>query len=108
MKATTPEKILVLTEQFKNSDKIFEPLREAGYVIEVNESFRLPDEAKLIGQLQHNIFTTIAGGEPYTAKVFQQTETLKIVARWGAGYDKVDVPAHCRRCACCYGIWHQP
>lgn len=93
MNTTRPEKILVLTEQFKNSDAIFDPLRQAGYQVEVNETFRLPTEAQLIEKLQQNVVATIAGGEPYTADVFRQAAALKIVARWGVGYDKVDVAA---------------
>lgn len=92
MKATTP-KVLVLTEQFKNGDAVFDPLRQAGYDVEVNETFRLPNEAELIDKLQDNVIATIAGGEPYTASVFAQANQLKIVARWGVGYDKVNVAA---------------
>ncbi|TKI07886.1 phosphoglycerate dehydrogenase [Martelella alba] len=93
MNATTPEKILVLTEQFKNSDAIFDPLRRAGYDVEVNETFRLPTEQELIDKLKQNVVATIAGGEPYTERVFTQATNLKIVARWGVGYDKVNVAA---------------
>lgn len=93
MKAKMPNKILVLTEQFKNSDAIFDPLRQAGYLVEVNETFRLPNEEQLIEKLQDNVVATIAGGEPYTQKVFESAQTLKIVARWGVGYDKVNVAA---------------
>ena len=91
--ATKSEKILVLTEQFKNNDPLFDPLRKAGYIVEVNETFRLPNEAELIEKLKDNVVATIAGGEPYTEQVFKQAQTLKIVARWGVGYDKVNVSA---------------
>lgn len=93
---TNPDKILVLTEQFKNSDGIFEPLRKAGYQVEVNETFRLPNEAELIEKLRDNVVATIAGGEPYTQQVFEAAKALRIVARWGVGYDKVDVAAATR------------
>jgi len=89
-------KILVLTEQFKNSDLIFDPLRKAGYQVEVNETFRLPNEDELVEKLRDNVVATIAGGEPYTQKVFDAASALKIVARWGVGYDKVDVAAATR------------
>ncbi|XBS69196.1 phosphoglycerate dehydrogenase [Acerihabitans sp. KWT182] len=93
---TNVQKILVLTEQFKNSDAVFDPLRNAGYQVEVNETFRLPNEAELIEKLRDNVVATIAGGEPYTQKVFESAPALKIVARWGVGYDKVDVAAATR------------
>ncbi|MFN8526662.1 MAG: phosphoglycerate dehydrogenase [Chloroflexota bacterium] len=35
----------------------------------------------------------IAGGEPYTRHVFQQSPQLKFVVRFGVGFDAVDVPA---------------
>lgn len=43
---------------------------------------------------------TIAGGEPYTEKVFQTADSLKIVARVGVGVDTVDLEAATR-----HGIW---
>ena len=42
----------------------------------------------------------IAGGERYTEKVFQAADKLKIVARTGAGYDKVDTVAAAK-----HSIW---
>lgn len=89
-------KILVNTEQFKNGDALFDPLVHAGYTVEVNESFRLPSEAELIEKLKDGVVATIAGGEPYTARVLETAPSLKIVARWGVGYDKVDVAAATR------------
>lgn len=90
---TKARKILVNTEQFKNGDGLFEPLIAAGYSVEVNETFRLPSEAELIEKLKDGVVATIAGGEPYTARVLETAPDLKIVARWGVGYDKVDVTA---------------
>jgi len=91
-----PPKILVNTEQFKNGDPLFDPLLRAGYVVEVNESFRLPTEEQLIDKLRNNVVATIAGGEPYTARVLDRAPHLRIIARWGVGYDKVDVAAASR------------
>jgi D-3-phosphoglycerate dehydrogenase / 2-oxoglutarate reductase len=93
---TSPYKIIVFTEQFKNGDPLFEPLKDAGYSVEVNETFRLPNENELIAKLADNVVATIAGGEPYTARVFESAQTLRIVARWGVGYDKVDISAATR------------
>ena len=92
----SPQKIIVLTEQFKNGDPLFNPLRNAGYSVEVNETFRLPTEDELVAKLADNVIATIAGGEPYTARVFENARTLRIVARWGVGYDKVDLSAATR------------
>lgn len=90
---TKARKILVNTEQFKNGDALFDPLLAAGYEVEVNETFRLPSESELIEKLRDRVIATIAGGEPYTARVLETAPDLKIVARWGVGYDKVDVAA---------------
>lgn len=90
---TEHKKILVNTEQFKNGDALFDPLKEAGFTVEVNETFRLPNEDELIEKLQDGVVATIAGGEPYTARVLQSAPSLRIIARWGVGYDKVDVDA---------------
>jgi len=89
-------KVLVLTEQFKNGDPLFEPLRQAGYEVEVNETGRLPDEDELIRLLSGDVVATVAGGEPYTPRVFNHRNRLRIVARWGVGYDRVDVAAATR------------
>ena len=89
-------KVLVLTEQFKNGDPLFEPLRAAGHDVAVNESGRLPGEEELIRLLADGVVATIAGGEPYTARVFDHRAGLRIVARWGVGYDCVDVAAATR------------
>ena len=89
----TANKVLVLTEQFTNECHLFDPLRNAGYVVEVNETGRLPDEARLKQLLAKDVVATIAGGEPYTPDVIANAKDLKIIARWGVGYDKVNVPA---------------
>ena len=89
----TKQKILVLTEQFTNECPLFDPLRKAGYDVEVNETGRLPDEAKLKAMLAKDVVATIAGGEPYTPDVLANAKDLKMIARWGVGYDKVNVPA---------------
>lgn len=89
----TKQKILVLTEQFTTDHPLFDPLRAAGYIVEVNETGRLPDEADLKQLLASNVVATIAGGEPYTSEVLAAARALRIIARWGVGYDKVDVRA---------------
>ena len=51
-------------------------------------------------QVIPGVEATIAGGEPYTRKVFEAAGKLKIVARTGTGYDKIDVAA-----ATEHGVW---
>jgi phosphoglycerate dehydrogenase-like enzyme len=42
-------------------------------------------------------FATLASSEPYTERVFRSAPDLRIVARWGVGFDAVDLPAATRR-----------
>ncbi|MEN6301986.1 MAG: hypothetical protein ABFD96_04635, partial [Armatimonadia bacterium] len=38
----------------------------------------------------------LAGMEPYTERVFASLPDLKVIARWGIGYDSIDVAAATR------------
>jgi phosphoglycerate dehydrogenase-like enzyme len=42
------------------------------------------------------VFATLASSEPYTARVFREAPDLRVVARWGVGYDAIDVGAATR------------
>jgi phosphoglycerate dehydrogenase-like enzyme len=70
-------------------------MREAGFDIVMNEKDRLLSEAELIERLPGAI-ATIAGGELYTERVFAAAPELRVVARFGVGYDRVDVAAATR------------
>lgn len=52
-------------------------------------------EDALIQELQGCI-AVLAGTDPYTERVFTASPELKVVARWGIGYDSVDVTAATR------------
>ncbi len=73
----------------------FRRLEEAGFDIVRNPHKRYPTEDEMIG-LVPGIFATVAGVEPYTERVLQAATELRIVARFGVGYDKIDVPAATR------------
>lgn len=49
----------------------------------------------LVRELQGCV-AVIAGNEPYNDAVFDACPDLKVVARWGIGYDAIDVPAATR------------
>jgi phosphoglycerate dehydrogenase-like enzyme len=53
------------------------------------------EEDELAGSLP-GVFATLAGSEPYTARVLAGAPDLRVVARWGVGYDAIDVPAATR------------
>jgi len=41
-------------------------------------------------------FATLAGSEPYTERVFQSAPGLRVVSRWGVGFDAIDLAAATR------------
>ncbi len=90
------KKVLVMVHQTATRPApYFDRLREAGFEVVHSGLDRLPNEAELIDLLP-GVYATIAGGEPYTEKVFASAPELKIVARFGVGYDQVDVAAATR------------
>ena len=59
-----------------------------------------PEPEQLVCRDISGIDAVVAGGEPYTNKVFDAADRLKIVARTGAGYDAIDLDA-----ATAHGVW---
>ncbi len=90
------KKVLVLVHQIAGRPAHYlDRLRQTGFEVVHSGLSRLPNEAELIERLP-GVFATIAGGEPYTDKVFASTKELRIVARFGVGWDQVDVSAATR------------
>jgi D-3-phosphoglycerate dehydrogenase len=83
---------------------VLERLRAEGCELSFNRTGRTLTEDELI-ELLPGVFATIAGGERYTERVFAAARGLKVVARMGVGYDKVDVAAATRHgVALCMGF----
>ena len=90
------KKVLVCVQQIAPRPAPYlNRLREAGFEVVHTGLTRLANENELIGMLP-GVYATIAGGEPYTERVFASTQDLKMVARFGVGYDQVDVAAATR------------
>jgi len=68
-------------------------LEEEGF--EVLRLAARPGEDELIQRLQ-GVFGTIAALEHYNDRVFREAKALRVVARFGVGYDRVDVDAATR------------
>jgi len=68
---------------------LLEPLRPQVDVIDVNRNRNLTLEELL--QFIPDVHAVIAADEPYSAEVLNRAEHLMIIARDGAGYDKVDL-----------------
>ncbi len=50
-------------------------------------------------------FAALAGSEPYTERVFASAPDLRVVARWGVGFDAIDLDAATRhRVAVCTAV----
>jgi D-3-phosphoglycerate dehydrogenase len=89
-------KVMVLVNQIAARPAPYlDRLRQAGFEVVHSGLDRLANEEELIALLP-GVYATIAGGEPYTERVFATTKDLKIVARFGVGYDRVDVAAATR------------
>lgn len=69
-------------------------LREAGFEVVINSLDRYWTDAELAEQLV-DAYGVIAGGETYGASTLETAHHLRIVARMGVGYDKIDLD-YCR------------
>jgi phosphoglycerate dehydrogenase-like enzyme len=72
-----------------------ERLAGAGFDVVFNPLGRVLTEEELIARLP-GVYATIASSEPYNDRVFASAPDLRIVARWGVGYDRIDIDAATR------------
>ncbi|MCL2120262.1 MAG: phosphoglycerate dehydrogenase [Planctomycetaceae bacterium] len=86
-------KILITSTSFGQKDKTpLELLQSKGYEITWNESGKPLAASDLIGKLD-GCKGVIAGLDYFTAEVFEKANDLKVVARYGVGFDRVDLEA---------------
>ena len=71
-------------------------LREAGFELVATPHAHQLNEDELLAQLK-GIKASVAGSEPYTARVLDANPGLHVIARVGVGYDAVDVAAATER-----------
>jgi D-3-phosphoglycerate dehydrogenase / 2-oxoglutarate reductase len=69
-----------------------EKLEAAGWTVREVADGMHSTEDRLI-ELLDGVDATVAGGEPYTRRVLSVAKSLKHVARWGVGFDRVDLEA---------------
>ena len=87
------KKVLVCAMQLhKRRGAWLQKLEDAGFEVAFNTLGRKFTEAELIDHLP-GAYATIAGSEPYNDRSFAAATELRIIARWGVGYDQVDVDA---------------
>lgn len=76
-------------------DPLLQPLLDAGFDLVWNPTGRFLTENELMGLLP-GVVGTLAAVEPYTERVFANAPELRVVSRFGVGYDQIDVPAATR------------
>ena len=67
-------------------------LAAQGIELEVPEMVQQLSEAELLEMIPR-FDGIIAGDDPFTAKVLEKAEKLKILAKWGIGVDSIDLEA---------------
>ena len=91
-----PLKVLVVPSLLANRPSPYlAQLEAAGLEVLRSPLGRPYGEAELIEGLR-GVFATVAGIEPYTERVLREATDLEVIARFGVGYDQVDVPAATR------------
>jgi D-3-phosphoglycerate dehydrogenase len=91
-----PLKVLVVPSLLASrSSPYLARLEAAGFEVLRSPLGQPYGEAELIDGLR-GVFATVAGGEPYTERVLREAPDLEVIARFGVGYDQVDVPAATR------------
>ena len=75
-------------------DPRLQPLRDAGWHVRTHRwTGGRPGEEEVVELVQGNDAVIASSAEQYTRSVIERADTLKHIARWGVGYETVDVPA---------------
>jgi D-3-phosphoglycerate dehydrogenase / 2-oxoglutarate reductase len=86
-------RILLISAGTRHTGDRLHPLEAAGFdLVQHYELDNTRNEALLANALD-GAWATIAGSEAYTRTLLEQAPSLRAIARFGVGYDGVDVPA---------------
>lgn len=91
-KSASPGRVLVAVPILATDRGLLQGLERAGFELVFNDLGRAFSEHELIERLP-GVVATIAGIEPYTERVFRAAPTLRCIARFGVGYDQIDLDA---------------
>jgi phosphoglycerate dehydrogenase-like enzyme len=88
--------LVTVTHVYRREAPYLRRLEEAGVEVvrRIGQQGKLSED-EVIESLP-GVFGTLAGSEPYTERVFRSAPDLRVIARWGVGFDAVDVPAATR------------
>lgn len=90
------KKVLICAWQLdKRRGAWLQKLEDAGFDVVFNTLGRKYTQDELIDHLP-GTYATVASSEPYNEKTLSVAPELRIIARWGVGYDQVDVDAATR------------
>jgi D-3-phosphoglycerate dehydrogenase len=77
-----------------DDDPRLQGLRASGWEVRVHRwPAGRPTLEETVELIQGNDAVIASSNERYTREVFERADTLKHVARWGVGYETIDVPA---------------
>ena len=77
---------------FEDQRQFFISLEEQGHEVIIDDCPAYLSEDELVEKIK-NATAVIAGAEPYTNKVMENTPNLKIIARAGVGVNNIDIPS---------------
>jgi D-3-phosphoglycerate dehydrogenase len=88
-------RVLVTAPGVKDpDDPRLQPLRDAGWEVRTHRwPGGRPPEEEVLELIQGSDAVIASSTERYTRAVLERADTLKHVARWGVGFETVDVPA---------------
>jgi D-3-phosphoglycerate dehydrogenase len=97
---SSPFKVLITGHTFRRvGDEHVQRLLAAGCELITSPYQRAAQEAELV-PLVADVDAVLAGTDAFTRKVFAAAPRLKIVSRFGVGYDAIDLEA-----AAAHGVW---
>ena len=89
---------IMITAQFRNAE-FASSEREQGLKKLRSLGTLIPEPAVLTAEHAPDLIASIASSSVYTDEFYAAAEDLRIVARWGVGFDKVNIPGATR-----YGV----
>ena len=85
-------RVLITSWMIPESNPAVQQLREAGCDVVINHWHPKRDEDELTG-LMPGVSGVIASTDPFTRRVLEAADALKVIARTGVGFDSIDLAA---------------